>query len=297
MKILITGASSLPGYRTTQEALNKGHEVIAIYNTHPIPIENDKLTKIKLDIRDYLRVQELLEREKPEVIIHMAALGNVDQCEKEKKLAWEVNVQATINIARFASKTSSFIVYLSTDYVFDGEKGNYAEDTPPNPVDYYGLTKLMGEIACMSANTDYAIVRASSIYGFGPGRSNFAKFLVEKLSKGEPIKALVDQYTTPTQASLLAKAVMEIIERGLKGVFHTVGKKMNRYEFALEVAEVIGLDKSLIKQARMDEMSWYAKRPKDSSLNCNFTRKLITIDFHTNYSTFKMLKQEFEELR
>lgn len=294
MKILITGASSLPGYRTTREALNKGYEVIATYNTHQIPINTSKLTKVQLDITDHLKVKELLERERPNVVIHMAALGNVDQCEREKGLAWNINVQSTINIAKFASKNSSFMVYLSTDYIFNGEEGNYTENAPPNPVDYYGLTKLMGEIACMSVNIDYAIVRASSIYGFGPGRTNFARFLFEKLSKNVPIKALVDQYTTPTQATLLAQAIMEIIDGQLTGIFHIVGEKMSRYRFALKVAETLNLDKSLIGQAKMDEMSWYAKRPKDSSLNCEITRKTIKTNFHSNKAAFRRLKEELK---
>lgn len=292
MKILVTGASSLPGYRMIREALNKNYEVIALYNLHPIPLNNNKLLKIQLDIRDHLKVKELLERERPEVIIHMAALGDVDKCEKNRNLAWEVNVKATINIAKSASKTSSLIVYLSTDYVFDGERGGYSENTPPNPVDYYGLTKLMGEIACMAAGIDCIVVRASSIYGFGPGRVNFAKFLSEKMSRNEPVRALVDQYTTPTQATLLAHAIMELIDKRLAGIFHIVGERMSRYEFALKVAEALNLDKFLVKQIKMDEMSWYAKRPRDSSLNCEATRKVLKVDFHSNSIAFKKLKEE-----
>jgi dTDP-4-dehydrorhamnose reductase len=135
-------------------------------------------------------------------------------------------------------------------------------------------------------------VRASSIYGFGPGRTNFAKYLVEKLRAGEPVKALVDQYTSPTQASLLAKAVLEIVEEGMEGVFHVVGERMSRYEFAIRVAEALGLDKSLIQRAEMREMRWVARRPRDSSLNCEETRRRIKTDFHSTHVALKTLKEE-----
>jgi dTDP-4-dehydrorhamnose reductase len=125
----------------------------------------------------------------------------------------------------------------------------------------------MGEVAFASSGVRYAIVRASSIYGSGPGRTNFAKFVVEKLRENVPIKALVDQYTTPTQATLLGRAIVEIVERELSGVFHVAGERMSRYDFAVKLAEALGLDASLISKARMEEMTWYAKRPRDPSLN------------------------------
>jgi len=294
--ILVTGASSLPGFRIVCEALKKGYDVIALYWKNPIPISNNNITKIRMDIRDLTSLKNLLHQNKPDIVIHAAALGDVDLCEKDKKLAWETNVQSTISLASLTAKLQAFLVYLSTDYVFDGEKGNYSEEEPPNPVDYYGFTKLMGEIACMSAGTEYAIVRASSIYGFGPGRKNFAKFLVEKLSKNETVKALVDQYTSPTQATLLGETVIEIVEKKLTGIFHVVGEKMSRYEFALKVAETLNLDKSLISPAKFEEMSWFAKRPRNSSLNFEKTKEKLKIDFYSTEKAFQTLKNEYISL-
>jgi len=110
--------------------------------------------------------------------------------------------------------------------VFDGEKGDYHE--PPHPINYYGLLKLIGEVALGSSNMNYVIARVSSIYGFGPGRKNFTKFLVEKLENGEKVKALIDQYTTPMQTQLLGEAIVEIIERRLIGIFHVTIERMSR---------------------------------------------------------------------
>ena len=291
MKVLITGASSLPGYRTVLEALRRGHEVIALYHSHPIPIESESLKKVQIDITKVEDLRSLLSRERPDVVVHMAALGDVDLCERDRELAWRTTVRPSVEIASLASRLGFFAVYLSTDYVFDGERGDYREHDVPNPVNYYGLVKLMGEVA-FSSCPSHAIVRASSIYGFGPGRTNFAKYLVEKLRAGEPVKALADQYTSPTQASLLARAILEIVEEGIEGVFHVVGERMSRYEFAVKVAEALRLDKSLIRRAEMKDMKWVAKRPRDSSLNCEETRKRLKTDFHSTDVALKTLKEE-----
>ena len=292
MKILITGASSLPGYRTVLEALRRGYEVVGLHYTHPIPVENERLRKISLDVSQLNELRRVIVKEKPDAVIHMAALGDVDLCEKDKELAWKTTVKPSIEIASIASKMGYFAINLSTDYVFDGERGNYREDDAPNPVNYYGLTKLMGEVAFASSCPSYAIVRASSIYGFGPGRTNFAKYLVEKLRAGETVKALIDQYTSPTQATLLGEAMIEIAVRKVEGVFHIVGKRMSRYEFAIKIADALGLDKSLIQKAEMKEMKWLAKRPRDSSLNYDETKKRIKTNFYSTEVALKMLREE-----
>ena len=293
MKTLVTGASSLPGYRTVKAALDRGHQAVAVYMQNPIIMEDEKLERVRLDITDREALHKLLAKEKPDIVLHMAALGDVDLCEKDKVLAWKTNVQATVDLVSSLPHPPPFVLYLSTDYVFDGERGHYAESDPPNPVDYYGLTKLMGEVICDSGTPECAIVRASSIYGLGPGRSNFAKFIIDKLSIGETVKALTDQYTSPSQASTLAEAIMEIAEAKLKGIFHITGERMRRYEFAVMLAEKLGFDKSLIKQASMGDMKWYAKRPRDSSLVSEATRGLLRTDFHSTERAFDALEKEY----
>jgi dTDP-4-dehydrorhamnose reductase len=250
------------------------------------------LKKVSMDITRPGDLRRLILEERPDVVIHMAALGDVDLCERDKALAWRTTVEPSVEVASAASRVGSFAVYLSTDYVFDGERGNYREDDIPSPVNYYGLVKLMGEVAFLSSCPSCAIVRASSIYGFGPGRTNFAKHLFERLRAGESVRALIDQYTSPTQASLLGRAVMEVAEGKLEGIFHVVGERMSRYEFAVKVAEALGLDKSLIRRAEMKEMRWIAKRPRDSSLSCDETRRRIKTDFYLTHVALKTLKEE-----
>jgi len=293
LKILITGASSLPGYKTTIEALKRGHEVLALHHRNPVPIKHEKLKTVELDICDISALNKVVVSYKPECVIHMAALGDVDLCEKDKNLAWKTTAEPSIALARLASNIKFFSIYLSTDYVFDGEKGDYSEYDAPNPVNYYGLVKMVGEVAFRSSNADYAVVRASSIYGLGPGRVNFARFLIERIKKGEEVKALIDQYTSPTYAQLLGEAILEILERKLVGIFHVTGERMSRYEFALKIAEELGLNKELIKKAEMKDMRWIAKRPKDSSLNSEETRKTLKTDFYSLSRSIQDLKNEY----
>ncbi len=294
MKILITGASSQPGFKATIEALRRGHEVIGLHRTNPIPVEHERLQKVQMDITDTIALKDLILRVRPEVVMHIAAYGDVDGCERDKQTAWSVNVRATMALAEAAEVVKAFVIYLSTDYVFDGERGNYKEDEPPNPVNYYGLTKLMGEVAVMSRCSRWAIVRTSAIYGLGPGRMNFAKFLIDRLPKGQEVRALVDQYVSPTHGTLLAEALLEIAENNRVGIFHVAGERMNRYDFAVKVAETLGFDKNLIKPAKMEEMKWFAKRPRDSSLSVEKTREALKTDFYSTERAMRVLKEEYE---
>ena len=296
MRCFITGGSSQPGFKLVVEALEKGYEVVATYLNHEIPYDSPRLRKIRLDITDFDKVQEVLMQEKPDVIFHIAAYGDVDGCEVNREYAWRVNYLASQNIAKTAAKINAFLVYLSTDYVFDGERGSYKEDDPAYPVNFYGLTKLLGEVASLSAHDRVAVVRASAIYGLGPGRKNFAKFLIEKLSRGEEIRAFVDQFLSPSNSVLLARAMLKIAEEELTGIFHIVGEKMSRYEFAIKVAEKLGFDKNLIKQGSMKDIQWKAKRPKDSSLNYEKTRTLLRLDFYSTNLALKILRDEYESI-
>ena len=296
MKLLVTGSSSQPGFKAIVEALKRGHSVTALYFKHTIPLEHENLKKIRIDITNSVALQDLIFKERPDVVLHIAAYGDVDGCEKNKRWAWKVNVGATMVLALAAEDVKAHVIYLSTDYVFDGEKGLYCEEDLPNPVNYYGLTKLMGEVAVMSRCSRWSIVRTSSIYGLGPGRKNFAKFLIERLSKGETVKALVDQFVSPTHANLLAEALLEIAEGNRAGIFHVAGERMNRYEFALKVAEELGFDKSLIKEAKIEEFNWFARRPRDSSLNTSKTAERLRTEFSSTERALSELKREYLSL-
>jgi len=265
LKLLVTGASGLLGHKIVQLALEKGHKVHSIYKEQPINLG----TTIKLDLTDQDGVFNVISRLKPEVIIHTAAYTDVDGCEINKDLAWKVNAEATKHIATASTSIGAHLTYVSTDYIFDGEKGLYSEEDSPNPISYYGYTKLKGEEFVRKHGEEWCIARPSVIYGWEPKHKlNFATWLLNNLNQGKEVKVLIDQYVSPTLNTNLAEMLLEIAERKIAGTLHTAGaNRISRYEFALTLAEVFNLNMDLVRPATMDEMSWKAKRPRDSSLN------------------------------
>ncbi|MCK4313974.1 SDR family oxidoreductase, partial [Candidatus Bathyarchaeota archaeon] len=164
----------------------------------------------------------------------------------------------------------AFLVYISTDYVFKGERGMYKETDKPAPINHYGVTKLKGEEHVKNLLDNYCIARASVIYGSIPatGKINFALWLLNKLKKKEKVEIVTDQWNSPTLNTNLANMILEALERKLTGTFHMTGAtRLSRYEFAELLAETFNLDKNLITPVSCEQIKWVAKRPKDSSLD------------------------------
>ncbi|MGD0977604.1 MAG: dTDP-4-dehydrorhamnose reductase [Candidatus Bathyarchaeia archaeon] len=274
MKLLITGASGLLGTKLCQTALRKNYEVYAAYSQHKPRCG----TPVELNILDPKAEQQALDKVKPEAVVHAAALTDVDKCELEKELAWTTNVEATTNLARLCKKRGAFLVYVSTDYVFNGEKGMYKETDKPAPINYYGLTKLKGEEAVQTLD-NYCIARGSVIYGSTPatGKANFASWLLDKLRKKEEVKIITDQWNSPTLNISMAEMIIETIEKRKTGTFHLAGAtRLSRYEFAQHLAKTFDLDPKYITPAQSKHIKWVARRPKDSSLNVKKAEQTLT---------------------
>jgi dTDP-4-dehydrorhamnose reductase len=260
MKLLVTGGSGLMGSKVAELGLKKGYEVFSGY-AHHLPMHG---AAVKIDLRNDSSVVEAVKAVRPDVIVHTAALTDVDLCESDKNLAYKMNTQATKTLAESARDVGAFTVYTSTDYVFDGSKGMYKEEDATNPVNYYGYSKLQGELYCD------AVARTCVIYGSRPasGKVNFALWLLERMGQGETVKVVTDQYITPTLNTNLAEMVLELAKFRFQGVYHLAGAtRISRYDFAVELARTFELDADLIIKSRMSEMKWAAKRPADSSLD------------------------------
>jgi len=231
----------------------------------------------QMDVTNEDEVKRVFDQVKPDVVVHAAAETNVDKCEVHRNAALMVNSEGTRIVAKACEMGSGRMVYVSTDYVFDGNKGRYTEDDKPNPVNYYGLTKLMGEKHVTRLCKHFAILRTSVLYGVHVERPNFAMWVVRNLKQGNPLTIVEDHFNSPTLANSLARSILEIANKGLEGIYHTAGcDRMSRYNFATKIAEAFDLDASLIKPIKMAELKeWTAKRPKDSSLNTNKVRKEI----------------------
>jgi len=274
LRLLITGASGLLGSKLAELAVSLGYEVYSCYLTH----KPKHGIAVKADVQDKTSLAKAFEEAKPEAVVHTAALTDVDKCELDKSLAYSVNVLGTRNVAELSREYGSFLVYISTDYVFKGDRGMYSESDSPEPINYYGLTKLEGEKAVSHILNEYCIARSSVIYGSEPasGKANFALWILERLRRGEQVSVVVDQWNSPTLNSNLAEMIIEAVDRRLTGIYHMAGaSRVSRYEFAKALAETFKLDGRLIKQTTMNSLKWTAKRPKDSSLNVSKALKTL----------------------
>ena len=270
-KLLVTGASGLLGNRIV-ELVKDDFAVIPIHNTkslHP--------NSIKLDLTNTIEVASLFNKLKPTVVIHAASETNVDKCETEKERAWKTNVEGTHNLAEACKKTDAKVVYISTDYVFDGEKGNYSEQDEPNPINYYGFTKLEGEKQIISHCRNHAILRTSVLYGWHPWKQNFVTWIINALKQNKELRVVENHYNTPTLADNLAEIALEAVQKDLQGLYHASGsERISCYEFAKQTAKTFDLDSSLIKPIKMSRLTaWIAKRPRDSSLNTDKIQKQL----------------------
>lgn len=275
MRFLITGGSGLLGSKVAEKAVREGYEIYSGYNQH----EARAGIPVKLDVCKRDVMHKVFNEIKPEIVVHTAALTNVDKCEEEKELAWKVDVEGTKNIVEFSRKHKAFLIYISTDYVFSGEEGMYKETDETRPINYYGATKLEGEKIVNALMAEWCIARPSVIYGSVPaaGKVNFALWVLDKLRKGESVKIIMDQYVSPTLNTNLAEMIIEVASRRLTGIYHLAGATpINRYGFARLLAETFELDKNLIKPAKSAEMEWKAKRPKNTSLNVEKASKTLS---------------------
>jgi dTDP-4-dehydrorhamnose reductase len=263
MKVLVTGGSGLLGSRLVLQMKSKGHDVIPTFRS-------TEHGHNYMDLTDFSSIKHLILSSKPDCIVHTAALTNVDYCESHPEEAMSINGKASGIIARNAAEIGAFLVYVSTDYVFDGKKGFYSEEDETHPVNIYGKSKLLGEEEVKKKARSFAIVRSSVIYGSSKsrGKVNFALWILDKLSHHESIKVVNDQFVSPTLNSNLAEMICEVCERKLEGIFHLSGAtRIDRYSFAVKIAEVFSLDKVLMQPVSSEEMNWVARRPMDSSLN------------------------------
>ena len=272
MKFLVTGSSGLVGSQVVHDLVKSEHQVYSCYNDSK-PCHG---TPIHLELANDKKITEIIASIRPDVIIHLAAMTNVDLCEKEKELALKINAKATETLAKQAARHGSFFVYVSTDYVFDGEKGMKKESDMPSPIDYYGYSKYQGELAVQDMASSWCIARTSTPFGMHPTRKSFPIFVAENLGAKKEISVVTDQYTSPTYVPNLSQMLIEISTRQIVGVIHLAGAtRISRYDMATLVAEKVGLEKSLLKPTTMNDMSWIAKRPRDSSLDVSKATQIL----------------------
>jgi dTDP-4-dehydrorhamnose reductase len=262
VNLLVTGANGLVGSRLCAALAARGHAVVGAARG-PLRVAAERWRYAEVELTRAEAVTTLLDRARPEVIVHCAAMTDVDGCERDPGQAFAVNVEVPARLAREATSRDAHLVHISTDYVFDGQAGPYAEDALPNPHGVYALTKHMGEQAVRALARSWAIARTAVVYGWpAAGRNNFGTWLVSTLAKGQRVNLFSDQYVSPSLALNVAQLVAEIAERRLPGVWNAAGASVvNRVEFGRALCERFGFDAKLIAPTRLADAPLASPRP------------------------------------
>jgi dTDP-4-dehydrorhamnose reductase len=278
-KVLVTGANGFVGFYVVAQLLQKGFAVIATgKGKSRLPFQDQNLIYEEMDITNKESVISAFQKHRPDIVIHSAAISKPDECELNKELAYTINVQGTIHLLEAAKKQHSFFIFLSTDFVFDGEKGMYKEDDKRQAVNYYGETKVLTEDKVSSYEYDWSIVRTVLVYGASfSGRDNIVTSVAKALTKGEKLSIYDDQVRTPTYVEDLAKAIVTIVEKKATGTFHISGKDIRTpYQIAIEVARHLNLDEKLITKATRATFTQPALRPLKTGFDISKAEKELS---------------------
>jgi dTDP-4-dehydrorhamnose reductase len=299
MRLLVTGANGLVGSRLSTLLIQRGHQVLGVsrgsWRGSSAALSHKALQYFASELSDEREVKTAFERADPEVVIHTASMTEVDRCEQNPNEAFASNVIATANVARSAQTHGAHLIYVSTDYVFDGRNGPYGEEDVPNPQGVYALTKHMGEQALRVLCTSWAIARTAVVYGWPPAaRPNFGSWLVTSLKSRKPVPLFEDQRVSPTLAASAAAMLAELAERKLTGVWNTSGAEVvDRLTFGKALCGVFGFDPSLCLPSRLAEAKLASPRPLHSGLRPEKAREQLKHQplslhdaleqFHTEY--------------
>ncbi|MCJ0742421.1 SDR family oxidoreductase [Pedobacter montanisoli] len=264
-KILVTGSNGLLGQKLTDYILSLDNlQLIATGKGKNRVFADGNYTYEEMNICDIEQVSQVLRKHKPDTLIHAAAITNVDTCHADRELCQKVNVEATANLIALCEELAIHFIYISTDFVFDGKAGPYKETDLPNPVSYYGESKLEGERLTQQMKGKWAIVRTILVYGIlkDMSRSNIVLWAKNALLSNTAVNVVNDQWRMPTLAEDLAWASVAVAEKEAEGIFHISGPDMMRIaDIVYKVADFWNLDKSLIKEVSSATLNQEAKRP------------------------------------
>jgi len=253
MRVLVTGANGQLGYDVVRRLKEES-------------IEHTGATREDFDLRNENQVKEFIVKYNPDVIVHCAAYTNVDKAEDERELCYNVNVMGTRYIAETAKEINAKMLYISTDYVFNGEGEEPFEVTDePDPINYYGQTKYEGELEVQKLLEKYFIVRTSWVFGING--DNFVKTMLKLGKERDEISVVADQVGSPTYTYDLAGLIVEMIKTDKYGIYHATNEGYcSWYEFAKEIFEVAGIDVK-VKPVGTEEFPTKAERPRNSRLS------------------------------
>lgn len=264
-RVLVTGSNGLLGQKLIKKLVeNKNYELIASSRGDNRISKTTGFIYETMDITDPVDIHRVFYKYKPDIIINTAAMTNVDECENDRDTCWKLNVTAVELMLQAAEKYNTHFIHLSTDFIFDGENGPYKEEDEPNPLSYYGESKLAAEELVQNSKTFWAIARTIIVYGIveDMSRSNIVLWAKGALEKKQKLTIVNDQFRSPTLAEDLADGCILIADKKAQGIFNISGKDtMSIVEIVKRVAKFYNLDESYIEEITSDSLNQAAKRP------------------------------------
>jgi len=258
MRILVTGASGLLGLNLALEAA-KDHIVFGL--THSHSLQTDAFQVIEGDLLEPGTIERLLDQTQPDWVIHCAALAIVDACEADPERARQLNIEVPQKLAQHVARGGARLLHVSTDAVFDGQRGGYTEEDETNPLSVYARTKRDSEQVVAAADPS-AIIARVNLFGWSLlGKRSLGEFFVYNLQAGKQVMGFTDVYFCPLLANDLAHIFIRMLNAGLSGLYHVVSSEcLTKYEFGLAIARRFGLDESLIVPTSVEESGLKAPR-------------------------------------
>lgn len=273
MRILVTGASGLLGLNFALR-YHADHQVSGVVRRNPL--RNPPFRQITADLSDSQTLESVLEQTQPQVVLHCAAMANVDECERQPQRAFQVNAGLPTALARAAVRHGFRLVHLSTDAVFDGQRGDYREEDTPNPLSVYARSKWQAEQQVLEA-CPQAIVARVNFYGWSlSGQRSLGEFFFYNLKESRPVRGFTDVFFCPLEATQLADLLLRLVEKGAEGLFHVVSSEcQSKYQFGVSVARRFGLDESLIEPVSVSEGGLVARRSPNLRLRTDKLRAVL----------------------
>ncbi|CAM1369663.1 NAD(P)-dependent oxidoreductase [Tenacibaculum litoreum] len=294
-KVVVTGSNGLLGQTLVNLLLEEKEKYQVVgFSRGKNRSGRDDFDYVSIDITDESLFYDKLSEYKPDVIVNTAAMTNVDACETNKVACDKLNVDVVQYLKNYSEENKTHLIHISTDFIFDGKAGPYKETDTPNPLSYYGVSKLKSEEILTESTTDYTILRTILVYGkvYDMSRSNIVLWVKQTLEEGKEITIVNDQFRMPTYAEDLALACKISIDKRALGVFNISSNTLlSIYDIAQQIAEVFKLDKNLIKPISTAILNQRAKRPAITGFDLSKTREYLGL----NPKSFQEDLQKFKE--
>jgi dTDP-4-dehydrorhamnose reductase len=299
-KVIITGSNGLLGQKLVKLFKSKKtYKIFALSRGKDRMINQEAYTYFNIDITQKNKLTELINKIQPHCIIHTAAMTNVDACELNQKDCDTINVEAVKTIVDLCKVNNTHLIHLSTDFIFDGEKkGYYKEEDKPNPVNYYGLSKLKSEEIILKAGIKHTIIRTILVYGLVDrnDRSNIILWVKNSIENEKPINVVTDQFRMPTLADDLAESCLLAIENDATGIYNVSSNELlSIYDIAIEVANTFNLNKKYIIPVKTSMLNLPAKRPPRTGFDLNKSITQLNLPSYTFSERLRVFKRQLSD--